>query len=180
MDVWEACHRKGQAAIDYLVSYGIAIIILTIAIAVIYNLGLLNPLFTPVSCTPAPSFSCGLFYINQNGILYINISQSVGSTITVQGLSCSTAYNSVSDTPEYGNIYTSNSASYYPTGESPNNGITFYSGSSNTFVVNCYGPGGIVSGALGNIFFGHVWLNYTIPQYGSVTQSIAAVTVKYS
>ncbi|MEM3638433.1 MAG: hypothetical protein QXW90_00275, partial [Candidatus Micrarchaeaceae archaeon] len=56
-----------QAAVDFMMSYGIAILIITIAIGIIYKVGVLNPSLTPVSCTPAPGFSCGLFSMNRSG-----------------------------------------------------------------------------------------------------------------
>jgi hypothetical protein len=175
---------KFQAAVDFLMSYGIALIIIIIAVSVIYKVGVLNPTAAPVSCTPFPGFSCGLFAINSSGALTINIGQATGGPIIIHGVACSSAINGTTNGPAYGNIYVTSNTAYYPYNAYPQgalqNGIELYSGSSINLYANCYNSAGIASGKLGNAFIGYVWLNYTIPGYSSTTQEVAAISLKYT
>ena len=173
--------KKAQVAIDFLISYGVAMLIIAVSIVAVVKLGILNPILSPVSCTPSPGFSCGFFYITQNGILTINMSQAIGGAITINGISCSSNYNQSGDFPEYGNVYVTGNSVYYPAGSAPGSGIDMYSGTSDTFEVYCYDPNGKAVGSINNIFYGHLWLNYTIEGsgYNTVTQSVATFTASY-
>ncbi|MGC8710278.1 MAG: hypothetical protein ACP5RF_01545 [Candidatus Micrarchaeia archaeon] len=175
---------KAQASVDFLMSYGIAIIIIVIAVAVIYKVGVLNPTAAPVSCTPEPGFSCSLFSINTTGAMSIYLAQATGGPITVKGIACSASQNATGSLPAYGNIYVTSNPAYYPYNAYPNNalsnGIVVYSGSGNMFETNCYEAGGVATGALGDAFYGFIWLNYTIPGYGNTVQKVASFTVKYT
>ncbi|MGB9732491.1 MAG: hypothetical protein ACP5JN_00670 [Candidatus Micrarchaeia archaeon] len=175
---------KLQAAVDFLMSYGVALIIIIIAVAVIYKVGVLNPVAAPVMCTPSPGFSCGIFAINSSGALTIYISQATGGPIVVHGVACSSAVNGSGNGPAYGNIYVTANPAYYPYNSYPpnalQNGIVIYSGTGNTLYANCYNSAGIASGRLGNAFIGYLWLNYSMPGYQSTIQKVASVSLKYT
>ncbi|MGI0141257.1 MAG: hypothetical protein ACREBF_01230 [Candidatus Micrarchaeales archaeon] len=174
---------KGQAAVDFMLSYGIAFILILISIAVIYKTGLLNPLIIPATCSPAPSFGCSQYAINAStGILTLTFSQATGGTLTIKGFACANQKNATGDKPQYGNIYATNAIKYYPTNYDPSNIITSLpTTTSETLKLYCYNAGGIAKGSLGNAYFGYVWLNYTISGYtGTFVQSIASFTAKYS
>lgn len=169
---------KAQVAIDFLISYGIALLIIGIALIVIYQIGVLNPILTPVQCIPVPGFSCGFFYINSSGVLTVNLAQDIGTAITINGAACSTTYT-LNSLPQYGNMYVTSNSQYYPPNNDPS-GDMLYSSSNMTIKLYCYnGPGSIASGQVGNLYFGHIWINFTIPQYGSITESVATLTAKY-
>ncbi|MDE1845825.1 MAG: hypothetical protein KGH53_00880 [Candidatus Micrarchaeota archaeon] len=174
--------NRAQAAVDFMLSYGIAFMVILIAIAVIFKTGLLNPLIIPPSCSALPGFSCSQYSINATtGILTFTFAQATGGTITIQGLSCSSQKNSTGDKPRYGNIYTKSNTIFYPANYDPANIITnLPTTTSETVKMYCYNGGGKATGALGNAFFGYIWLNYTISGYGAVTQEIASITGKYS
>jgi len=172
---------KLQAAIDYLVSYGIVIIVLVVAIAAISSIILTQP-GTP-SCTAPPGFSCAYLAINKSGVLEAKISQALGTQITLNGAACSALQNSSGDNPQYGNPRVGNILSAYPLNYGtliPGNSM--YSGSSYIFYVYCYGPGGqVATGTLGSQFNGYLWINYTIPGYKkSQVQKVAFFTAEYS
>ncbi len=170
--------RKAQVAIDFLISYGIALLIIGIALLVIYQIGILNPTLSPVQCVPVPGFSCGFFYINSSGIITINLAQDIGTQVTINGAACSTTYT-LNSLPQYGNLYVTSNSQYYPPSNDPS-GDVMYSSSNTTIRMNCYsGPGDMAGGQIGNLFFGHIWINFTIPQYGRITESVATVTAKY-
>ncbi len=161
-----------------MVSYGIALIIIIIAVAIIYKVGVLSPNLAQPSCTAMPGFACGAFAISANGMLSLQLFQATGGTITVYGVACSAAYNGTGNRPAFGNIYVTNSISYYPASSSPGTGINMYSGSGYTFNSICYASKGVNYNQLGGGDFGYVWLNYTVPGYGSVTQIVASVTAR--
>jgi|SRR3989344_556018 len=60
--------RKGQAAMEFLMTYGWAILVVLIAIGALAYFGVLNPSrFLPESCTIMPGISCDEFKVIANG-----------------------------------------------------------------------------------------------------------------
>jgi hypothetical protein len=173
-------HLKAQAAVDFMMSYGIALIIIFIALAVIYKVSILTPELAVSSCTASPGFSCDAFILNKSGILTIQLSQATGGTIQIEGAACASTPNSIGNNPAYGNVYVSNTPAYYFGTNSPGTGISLYSGSSNTMELYCYSNTGVASGSLGNSYTGFVWLNYTVPGYGNVIQQVANLNARYT
>ena len=173
-------HLKAQAAVDFMMSYGIALIIIFIAVAVIYKVSVLSPALASSTCTASPGFACDAFILNRSGILTLQLAQATGGTITINGVACSSLPSSSGNNPAYGNVYVANTPTYYFGTNSPGTGINLYSGSSNTLVLYCYSGGGIATGMLGNGFTGFVWLNYTVPGYGNVIQQVANIDAKYT
>ncbi len=169
-------------SVDFLISYGIAMVMIALGLVIIYRLGVLNPLLTPVSCIPLAGFSCSTISMNStHGSMAITISQALGGPITVNGVACSTNQNSTGDWPEYGNIGVTKSSAFYPSGQSPpSSGTVMYSDTSSAFQVFCYGPSGAATGSAGSLFFGSIWMNYTIAGYGTTRQTVMTVTAKYS
>ncbi|MEM3781486.1 MAG: hypothetical protein QXT43_00790 [Candidatus Micrarchaeaceae archaeon] len=169
-----------QAAVDFLISYGIALIIISIAIAVIVKIGFLTPVLSTATCTPGPGFACQYYAINTTGILTIDLAQAIGTPITVHGIACSSIPNVTGNRPMFGNIHVTNSSTYYPAGYAPGTGISMYSGASQAFRVYCYGSTGLGKGDLGDSFIGYLWLNYTVPGYGQTTQEVAELNLRYT
>ena len=82
-------NKRGQAAMEFLMTYGWALLVVLIAIAALAFFGVLNPQrFLPETCTLAPGFGCTDFKVTalaatvvlQNG-LGSNI--NTGVTLTV-------------------------------------------------------------------------------------------------
>ena len=62
--------RKGQAAMEFLMTYGWAILVVLIAIGALAYFGVLNPSrFLPESCTIGPGLSCDEFKVTEFGAL---------------------------------------------------------------------------------------------------------------
>ncbi|MFH1636826.1 MAG: hypothetical protein ABIB71_00195, partial [Candidatus Woesearchaeota archaeon] len=60
--------KKGQAAMEFLMTYGWAILVVLIAIGALAYFGVLNPSrFLPKSCTISPGFSCEEFKVTTSG-----------------------------------------------------------------------------------------------------------------
>lgn len=171
---------RAQAAVDFMMSYGIALIIIFMAVAVIYKVSILSPALATSTCTASAGFSCEAFALNSNGILTLQLSQATGGTITINGAACSSLPSSTGNLPAYGNLQVSNTVTYYVGTNTIGTGINVYSDSSNTLVIYCYSVSGVATGSLGNGFTGFVWLNYTVPGYGGITQQVASLSLKYT
>lgn len=174
---------KLQPAVDFLSSYGMAIIIISIAFIAVYGIAFNQPA-TP-SCTAPPGFACDFLAINRSGVLTAKISQAIGSQITINGAACAQQQNASGNNPENGNPRVGNNILTYPqpysvSGHYPP-GNTMYSGSTYIFYVYCYDVnGGIATGSPGQQFTGYLWLNYTVPNYKYQVQEVATFTAEYS
>jgi hypothetical protein len=170
--------QRLQAAIDFMTSYGIALLALAVTLAILYKIGL-TPYNTPNTCTPNPGFACGSFMLAPNGVLNLTLAQATGGSLIVSAIACSSSINATGDKPTYGNIYVTKALKYYPVG--PFQQFTFYTGESNSFAMNCYNGAGLAKGTLGNTYTGYIWMNYTtMPQTGNYVQIVAAFTTKYT
>ena len=85
-------NRKGQSAMEYLMTYGWAILVIIIVIAVLFYIGVLNPRnVTPTSCTFPPGISCASFKLATGGTLSLSIGQATGKRIRLTNVSCTQA-----------------------------------------------------------------------------------------
>ncbi len=87
--------KRAQVSIDLLVSYGIAILVITIALYTVLQLGIFNSRLAPEYCNATPSFSCDGVALTDNGVLTVIFSQTTGGTMYITGASCSGTQNSV-------------------------------------------------------------------------------------
>ena len=82
---------KGQVSLEYLMTYGIAIAIVVIAVAALYSMGVFSPSSSTVACSPCFSNFAFVDYANgtlvlKNGARDINITNvtytdSAGATL---------------------------------------------------------------------------------------------------
>ncbi|MBU1111466.1 MAG: hypothetical protein ABIG93_04065 [archaeon] len=81
--------KKGQAAMEFLMTYGWAILVVLIAIGALAYFGVLNPSkFLPSSCTLAPGLSCDEFKVDAaSDEATIVVRNGMGKTITVSDFS---------------------------------------------------------------------------------------------
>lgn len=174
--------KKAQVATDFLASYGIAIVIIIIALAVAFEVSNGTTYAFESQCTALAGFSCGYYAINNNGILTISLEQATGGNIAVYGIACSTQETSNS-LPSVGNIHVANTIAYYPpSDEPPAGGVIIPSSGQNTFNLYCYSPTGIsTSSVSGGVFVGYLWLNYTIANTQFRTmQQVATLQMEYT
>lgn len=62
-------NRKGQAAMEFLMTYGWAILVVLIAIGALAYFGVLNPSrFLPESCTVGPGISCEAYKVTGESV----------------------------------------------------------------------------------------------------------------
>lgn len=86
--------RKAQASMEYLITYGWAVLIMLVVVGVLFYLGVFsnNPIQT---CTfQSPSFACKSWKLTSNtnniGGLIIDLGQTTGHDIKVVGFNCTT------------------------------------------------------------------------------------------
>ncbi len=80
----------GQSAMEFLTTYGWAVLIALIVVGVLYMLGVFNPTrATPNLCSLPPGFSCYAYKITDGGVIYLDLSQSTGGDVTINAIGCS-------------------------------------------------------------------------------------------
>ncbi len=182
-----AAHRggTGQSAVDFLVSYGFAIIIISVAVYVALQLSIFQPQLVPSYCDAAGGFTCKAFLLSTNGTLYATLVQATGSVLNITGAACSSEVNSTGDGPAFGNIGVRKYASYtqgYPD-NSLINGLVMYTDTAAMVKMNCFTGSGLAGSVAGTTFTGYVWLNYTssgLPSGMHSVESVMHFTAKYS
>ena len=153
--------RKGQTAMEYLMTYGWAILIIMVVLAVLFYLGVLNPTtITPNQCAFPAGFTCVTNKLaSGNSKLYVVVGQGTGHSIMVLGINCTK--NSSAD-------FATNGVITYGTG----NNVTIASGSS-AVLSNPAGPAWMnitckeANGAdptdktIGALYSGKIYIKYT-------------------
>ena len=79
---------KGQSAMEYLMTYGWAILIVIIVAAVLFSLGVFNPAtYTTTTATGFSGFNVpsGGFQLSSAGTLRFQLTNGVGATINITG-----------------------------------------------------------------------------------------------
>jgi hypothetical protein len=140
---------------EYLMTYGWAILIIAIALGVLFELGLFNPSsFVSTSCIFPADFSCIFSTMYTNGTLIVNLEQSTSSPINITAIGCNS------------NASLTHMVSFVP------NAISLQIGSNVTISGNtvtplqCWTNNTAFSGRPGSLFKGYVLINYTDIQTG--------------
>jgi hypothetical protein len=155
---------KAQSAMEYLMTYGWAILIIAVVLGALFSLGVFNSSsLIGTSCVALSGYYCA------NPVL-------TGNTLTLTvGQATGTSYSGVIAyiVPSGSTFSTSNSSSY------PSNSISGGLSSGQTASITVSLPSLGASPALGTAFTGQVWLGYT-PSGSSSTlyTQIATLSVK--
>jgi len=87
-------YKKAQAAMEFLMTYGWAILVVLVAVGALAYFGVLNPgRFLPSSCTIGPGLACGEFKVSSNGSNNVDIYVRNGLGKNIQSVSMSLASN---------------------------------------------------------------------------------------
>ena len=155
-------HGKGQAVMEYLITYGLALFVILIVLAILVAV-VLPQLKAPESCQfSQPGFSCS----TKQDVIFENLSQATGTNetsviiqldnqqgrdITVKGVACSAK--------PPGNLVNSDVSGRLP--DTPALPITMNAGSSSEFTLECsnangeqvaMSPGASFSGSIGVLY----------------------------
>ena len=140
--------HKTQSPIEYLTTYGWAVLILAVVLAAAYEFGVFSPAsYVRDSCIMPAGFDCSASVLSENGILFVNIEQSMSVPINVTGIACST-----------------NRSAAIMTAVSP--AVHLDTGGNTTFTVPCYSNHTVFFGGIGSIYHGYLTINYTDEQSG--------------
>ena len=189
---------RQQSAMEYLMSYGWAILIIAIVLGIIFYYGLLTPP-TPNACIPAVGFGCQNPLFTTSGFLQAQIGQDTGQTIYINGIACATnsspqgypGYGNIGVLPFYGNwtalvngqatYIINNSAllpeslyyTYAPARSAVPTGTYF------NVSVPCYDSSNQIDALpLGKQFKGILWLNYSTLNKTGASYHIAQITAQ--
>ncbi len=74
--------RKGQAAMEFLMTYGWALLVVLVAIGALAFFGVLNPgQFLPSSCTITPGIACTDFNALENNTVTVVLQNGMGESM---------------------------------------------------------------------------------------------------
>ena len=156
---------KIQTAMEFLITYGWAVMIIAVVLASIAAIGVFNlGSFAKNECVVGEGFSCGNFFLSDNGLLTVNIFQSLQDPINVTEIGCN-----------QGGVSTNMQAPYNP----PSNQEYITVGGNYTFGVFCYtSQNTIFTASPGGLFSGYLVINYTDEVTGETNQALGKLVVK--
>ncbi len=160
---------RAQSAVEYLTTYGWAIIIIAIVLAALYEIGLFNPSgFVSTTCTFPAEFGCLTAVLSSssattNAIMNVTIQQSTQSVINITAYGCNNL-----GTPT--NMILPNNP--------PSDVISLAIGGTNSLSITCYNNYSLLTINPGQLFKGYVIINYTNVQTGFPHTVVGTVIAK--
>ena len=132
---------RGQSAMEFLMTYGWAVLIMLAVIGILFYLGVFNPkTIAPNACAMPAGFSCNGYQIvaGSPNVFTLDLVQTTGHTLLIESISCSDE-----DTPT--NVSVDEPA---------------YSGEKLRITATCYTSSGSNELADGDYFKGTIYLVY--------------------
>jgi hypothetical protein len=80
--------ERVQSAMEYLITYGWAILITAVVLSMLFQLGVFQNPALPFVCIGAPGFLCQSEQMSSSGALSVNLSYTGAFPITITGLGC--------------------------------------------------------------------------------------------
>jgi hypothetical protein len=152
--------KKLQSALEYLTTYGWAILIIAIILGAFLYLGVFNPgTFINSQCIMPADFSCLTSVLQQSGVLLVNLQQNTQYTINITSMGC-------------------NTQAIYSTMIIGQNGILTISANKTFSLIQCYNGTTAYSAKPGTVFNGYLLVNYTDLQTGFKKTSIGTLVEK--
>ncbi|MGC8628956.1 MAG: hypothetical protein ACP5T4_01975 [Candidatus Micrarchaeia archaeon] len=165
MNLWQK--KKAQSAMEYLMTYGWAILIIAVVLGALFSLGVFSSSsFLGTACVPQSGFLC------TNPILTTNT-----LTVTV-GEATGQQWNTVT----FFVVPTGSPTPSSPDGYPSNTVSPLYSGQQTTITMSNSGTNTILPSAIGTGFSGTIWAQYTpagspsstlLAEIGTVTAKVA-------
>ena len=135
-----------QSAMEFLLTYGWALLLIALALSAIIATGLLNSAsYVSTQCLLPAGLSCTVVQLATNGLITINLRQTTPSQINITAIAC----NSTSTFPS------SILQSYPPAGKA-----SLHSGANATLSVRCYSGSSHLSAQVGSAFAGYLVVYY--------------------
>ena len=148
--------KRAQAAMEFLMTYGWALLVVLVAIGALAFFGVLNPSkFLPNSCSLAPGFACTDFKASASG-----------NTVTI------VLQNGLGDTLNSVSLYlnSANPGCSAPSGLFTPSTITMQDGGTTTLTLTCAGT--TLTGKSGSKLKGDLVISYYTQSGGQLHQKI--------
>ena len=160
-----------QSAMEYLMTYGWALLVISLALVSLYTLGIFNPSIAVSSqCILPAGLACTGVSMVSNGLVSINLLQATETPINLTAWGCN-ANQTVANMYCPGSVCVSGSATAA-------NQIEMQVGANYTFNVQCWGGTSQYSGSAGSAFRGYLTLNYTDLSSGLPHTLVGQLTAK--
>ncbi|MDE1762093.1 MAG: hypothetical protein KGH59_01550 [Candidatus Micrarchaeota archaeon] len=200
---------KLQSAMEYLMTYGWAILIIAVVLGALFSLGIFSSgSLLGTACVAGPGFFCQSPVLAGPGATAGNLSmtlgQSTGSTFYNVGLGCAatsttnglpnpTGTGAAGSPAALVDLSAAGAATATVSNVNNAGSLTLSSGSTVSVTgLKCFGTTGVVfantanPASIGTAFSGSLWMNYTLsssaPSAGNplLTQKVATITLKVS
>ena len=153
-----------QAAMEYLMTYSWALLVIALVLVSLFALGLFNPGNVISSqCILPAGLSCVSVFIASNGLASINLLQATDTPINLTAWGCN-ANQTVQNM-------------YNPLNP-PSNQIKMQIGANYTFSVPCWAGTSPYNGIAGSAFRGYLIVNYTETTTGFPHTVVGQLTAK--
>lgn len=177
---------KAQSAMEYLMTYGWAIVIIAVVLTIIYSLNVFNPT-PPTACIGVPGYSCSNPLISSAGVLSFTLGLAPGAAVYNVLFSCVAPTNVNPSTITYNPIAANDmgqTAVTSPTTASAYNSIIGGAGTTVSISkIQCYSSGSTpaILPSIGTSFSGAIWMAYTSAGTGGLNYvKIATFSAKAS
>ncbi|MDE1846230.1 MAG: hypothetical protein KGH53_03050 [Candidatus Micrarchaeota archaeon] len=146
---------SGQSAMEYLMTYGWAILIIAVVLGAIYQLGIFKGTGGALqpSCLASTGYFCSTPILNTTGFLGVTFGQ-IGQTMTITNLACTKNLTTPAVTQ--------------------NVALTIPSGARAALQFSCPTS----ANSIGTIFSGYLWITYNSPTQSGIIDRFALVTAK--
>lgn len=193
---------KAQSAMEFLMTYGWAILIISVVLGALFSLGVFSSAsLTGTTCTASTGYLCKGVAFNVNGNLSFTFGQATGRAIYNVGMACAGTATSTglpNPSPTSGPsamVYLVSNGFPSSLASNPSNygvlfGNTLSLANGQSIAVsalNCYGASGadLINLQIGASYSGGLWINYTLlnqaPAAGAnplLTSRIGTLTAK--
>jgi hypothetical protein len=163
---------RSQSALEYMITYGWAILLVGVALGLVFYLVILSGNSTPTLCTAKSPYSCTApTFSSSSNTLSLSMVQNSGQPYFDVKLACATTTNPNAQKPS--NLQFSDITLYGAASNSINSGpAVSLSG------IPCYGPSGVYTAPIGTSFSVVVWLTYDFNTYSPSIQYSYATSVQ--
>lgn len=145
---------KLQSAMEYLMTYSWALLVIALVLVALFTLGVFNPSSVISSqCILPAGLSCVSVYMVSNGLVSINLLQATNTPINITAWGCN-ANQSIKNMYCPGSVCVNGAATTA-------NQIKMQIGANYSYNVQCWGGTAKISSNPGSAFSGYITLNYT-------------------
>jgi len=173
-------NKKAQSAMEYLMTYGWAILIIAIVLAALFSLGIFSSSsFTGTTCIASSGFICAS-PVWSAGVLHVTLGQSTGTSwsgvtffVVPSGAATPSTQSEVSSAIS-GNAYIEGNSITVPAGSSMSSGQT----AAYTFPLSNNVT--VFPTTVGSSASGTMWVEYSTPSVSNLLSQVATMTLKES